>query len=131
MSCSLKFQYIVSCGVKIFPLGHVCASFHIVPQPHIVLCSVLLTVFHFLYSSILLFISCVIHGFRTLLSTLLTISLILSNTHFIVLLHSTATFRYSKFVTVWSRFMFCSSRRFMSGIQSDIILGESTSWRTF
>jgi hypothetical protein len=131
MSCSLKFQDIVSCAVKIFPLGHVCASFHIVPQPRIVLCSLLLLVFHFLYSSILLFISCVIHGFHTLLSALLTISLIVSNTRFIVLFHSTATFRYSEFVTVWSRFMFCSSRRFMSGIQSDTTLGGSTNWGTF
>jgi hypothetical protein len=35
-----------------------------------------------------------------------------------------------RYVTVSSTFMFCSSRRFMSGIQSDTTLGELTSWRT-
>jgi hypothetical protein len=33
-------------------------------------------------------------------------------------------------VTVWNSVMFCSSCSFMSGIQSDPLLRESTSWRT-
>jgi hypothetical protein len=35
-----------------------------------------------------------------------------------------------KRVTVSSTFIFCSSRRFVNGIQSDTTLGELTSWRT-
>jgi len=51
-----------------------------------------LTFFHFLPSSILLIISCVIHGFLALFSTIPTMSLILSNTRSFVLFHCTLTF---------------------------------------
>jgi hypothetical protein len=54
--------------------------------------SSLLTFFHFLHLSILLIISCVIHDFLALLSTFPTKSLIVSNTHFLILFYSTSTF---------------------------------------
>jgi hypothetical protein len=71
-----------------------------VPQPCIVLCSSLLTVLHFLYSSILLFISYVISGFHAFLSTLPTKSLIVFNTHFFILFYCTAKFPLSHSVTL-------------------------------
>ena len=57
--------------------------------------SLLLIFFWFLRSSILLIISCVIHCFLAFLSILPIKSLILSNTHFLVLLHRTSTFQLS------------------------------------
>jgi hypothetical protein len=54
--------------------------------------SSLLTFLHFIRSFILLIICFVIHGFRVLLSAFPTKSLTVSNTHFVVLFHSTSTF---------------------------------------
>jgi len=53
----------------IFLPGFVCGSFQFVPQSSVVLPSSLLSFFHFLRSSTLLIISCVIHDFPASLST--------------------------------------------------------------
>ena len=52
----------------------------------------LLTFFHFLLSPILLIISCVIHGFLALFSTLPTKSLIVPSMHSFILFHCTSAF---------------------------------------
>src|SRR5215469_319099 len=54
--------------------------------------SSVLIFFHFLLSPILLIISCVIHGFLALLSTLPTKSFIVSRMHSFTLSHSTSAF---------------------------------------
>ena len=91
--CSLKFHNFVTYVLKIFLFGIICSSFQFISQPPVVLpASSVLKFFHFLFSSILLIISCVIHGFLALFSTFPTRSLRVFKTHSFILCHCTSTF---------------------------------------
>ena len=77
----------------------------------VILPFVLLTFFNFLRSSILLIISCVIHGLLAFLSIFPSKSITVCNTHFLILFQHTSTFPHSHSIALsFSFWVSCTIR---------------------
>ena len=91
MSCSLKSYNIITYVLKLFLFGRFCGSFQFIPQSPVVFPAFFIVdILPFPSLTHFTIISCVIHGFLALFSTLPTKSLIVSGMHSFILFHCTS-----------------------------------------
>lgn len=102
MSCPLKFNDLVTSSLKIFLLGLFCGCFQFVPESSAVVFPSFLHCWHCPLPSFICFDDHFLYNqwpYRSLL-TFATISLIVCNTHFLILFHCTSMFPPSKSIAL-------------------------------